>query len=142
MRRREDLGGEGGRDGGRVLNLDGRERVMNINFFLSFFKKELSWCVWQRILLCLDYQYIIIIFTASSLTLCFCLYLSISVSLSHFSFCPGFGGGDGQRPCTPPTTHPRPSHRKPLEADWRGRESQSEGSHLLVQQVNDTLGDQ
>lgn len=53
MRRREDLGGEG--EEGWV-NLDGRDRVMNINLFFSFFiiKKELSSSTWSSCFLTLS----------------------------------------------------------------------------------------
>lgn len=61
--------------------------------------------------------------------------LTLSLSLSH-SFGSGFGRGDGQRPCF------LPGHRKPLEAEWRRRERQSEGDFLLVRAVSGTHCDQ
>lgn len=54
-----------GREEGWVLNLDGRDRVMNINLFLSFSiqKKEPWLCIWSSwFLLCLDYLRIITFF--------------------------------------------------------------------------------
>lgn len=54
-RREEDLGGK---EEGRVQNLDGRDRVMNINFLYFFFnpKNELLLPTWTScFVLCLDY---------------------------------------------------------------------------------------
>lgn len=36
-----------GREEGRVLNLDGRDRVMNINFFSFFFHPKKSLSMWS-----------------------------------------------------------------------------------------------
>lgn len=58
-----------GKEEGWVLNLDGRDRVMNINLFLSFSiqKRELWLCIWSSwLLLCLDYLCIITFFKIAS----------------------------------------------------------------------------
>ncbi len=76
-----------GRVEGRVLNLDGRDRVMNINFFSFFFhpKNELSFSTWSSCLfLCLDYQCTInhVLLRPLSLSVSVFLYLADSLSLS------------------------------------------------------------
>lgn len=78
-----------GREEGWVLNLDGRDRVMNINLFLSFSiqKKEPWLCIWSSwFLLCLDYLRIITFFFKLHPPSLFCLPRSLRDSFSLIWF--------------------------------------------------------
>lgn len=95
------------REEGRVLYLDGRDRVMNINF-CSFFYHQKGTVVYV-VIMCFALSWLsayihrFLLHPRSLIVSVSGLYLSDSPSLS-FSFGSGFGRGGGQRPCPPPVT--------------------------------------
>lgn len=112
------------REGGRVLNLDGRDEVMNINLFnpkRSCLHGHHAW-----FLLCPECHHNFLLRLGSlcvSVSVFLCFWL-VSVSLSFceslsFSFGSGFGRGDGQRPCYP--------HLLPWSQEALGRRVEKEG---------------
>lgn len=134
--------GWGGRKGGCWIWMGGTGSWILIIFSFFFLpENELSLSTWSScLLLCLDYQYIITMFYFIYAHSVF-LFLSSSISLTLWVFLSLIWFWIRSR-WWPAPMFPPLGHRKPLEAERRRRERQSEGAVLLVQQVNDTRGDQ
>lgn len=119
------LEGRGSEEGGRV---DAGSWILIFPFFNP--KKELSFSTWSSCFsLCCDHGCVLYFYCILPCS----VFLPLTLSLSHLVL-------DSAEVMA--SAHAPPGHRKPLEAKWRRRERQSEGTFLLVQQVNDTHGDQ